>query len=54
MSTIKPMLDAHEVRLVGIGLEEFGKQEFIDGGFFKGGKSDLIFQSSISEAATKQ
>jgi len=30
------MLDAHEVRLVGIGLEEFGKQEFIDGGFFKG------------------
>lgn len=36
LSGIKPQLDAKNVRLVGIGVEELGVQEFIDGKFFDG------------------
>jgi len=36
LSGIKPKLDAHNVRLVGIGVEELGVQEFMDGKFFDG------------------
>ncbi|XP_064611365.1 prostamide/prostaglandin F synthase-like [Liolophura sinensis] len=36
MSTLKPQLDAHQVRLVGIGLEELGVEEFVEGNFFSG------------------
>ncbi|GBL76212.1 Prostamide/prostaglandin F synthase [Araneus ventricosus] len=36
LSEIKPKLDEHNVRLVGIGVEELGVQEFIDGKFFAG------------------
>jgi len=36
VSAIKPILDANEVKLVGVGLEELGVQEFIDEKHFKG------------------
>ncbi|GBL76208.1 Prostamide/prostaglandin F synthase [Araneus ventricosus] len=36
LSEIKPKLDEHNVRLVGIGVEEIGVKEFIDGKFFAG------------------
>lgn len=41
LSLIKPQLDANNVRLVGIGLEEVGLEQFIQGDFFNGGV--LIF-----------
>ncbi|XP_054719294.1 prostamide/prostaglandin F synthase-like, partial [Uloborus diversus] len=36
LSEIKPQLDANNVRLVGIGVEELGVKEFIEGNFFAG------------------
>ncbi|GFY71388.1 hypothetical protein TNIN_387391 [Trichonephila inaurata madagascariensis] len=36
LSDIKPQLDEHGVRLVGVGVEELGVKEFLDGNFFKG------------------
>uniref|UniRef100_A0A914A044 Prostamide/prostaglandin F synthase n=1 Tax=Patiria miniata TaxID=46514 RepID=A0A914A044_PATMI len=36
LSTLKPQLDAHNIRLIGIGLEEFGLQEFVEGKFWDG------------------
>lgn len=36
LSLIKPTLDAHDIRLVGIGLEELGVDEFVAGNFFAG------------------
>lgn len=36
LSSIKPQLDAHNVRLAGIGLEELGLKEFQEGKFFNG------------------
>ena len=38
VSAIKPILDSNNVKLVGVGLEELGVQDFIDGKFFDGGK----------------
>jgi len=36
LSDIKPLLDQHDVRLIGVGLEEFGVEEFVAGKFFDG------------------
>lgn len=36
ISAIKPLLDQHDTRLVGVGLEKFGVEEFIEGNFFNG------------------
>jgi len=36
ISQLKPQLDANKVKLVGVGLEELGLDEFVKGGFFKG------------------
>lgn len=36
LSDIKPQLDAHNVRLVGIGVEELGVEDFVNGKFFAG------------------
>lgn len=36
LSTLKPQLDAHGVRMVGVGLEELGVQDFVDGKFWDG------------------
>lgn len=36
LSDIKPLLDEHNVRLVGIGLEELGVEDFVAGNFFDG------------------
>ena len=37
VSAIKPILDSNNINLVGVGLEELGVQEFIDGKYFEGG-----------------
>ena len=37
ISRLKPLLDRHNVSLVGVGLEELGATEFVELGFFKGG-----------------
>ena len=42
MSEIKPQLDAHGIGLAGVGLEKVGVDEFVEGGFFKGGKTIQI------------
>ena len=36
ISAIKPTLERHGVKLFGVGVEELGAQEFIDGKFFFG------------------
>ena len=36
LSTLKPQLDANNIRHVGIGLEELGVEEFVEGKFFDG------------------
>lgn len=36
MSQLKPRLDADNIRLVGIGLEELGVEDFVKGEYFKG------------------
>merc|ERR1712110_1001859 len=35
-SAIKPLLDQHDTRLVGVGLEKFGVEEFVAGKYFNG------------------
>nr|XP_048680539.1 prostamide/prostaglandin F synthase isoform X2 [Caretta caretta] len=35
-SKLKDLLDSHNVRLIGVGPESIGLQEFIDGNYFKG------------------
>lgn len=42
LSLIKPQLDANNVRLVGIGLEEVGLEQFIQGDFFNGGVLNFL------------
>ena len=37
LSNLKGLLDQHGVRLVGVGPEALGLQEFLDGGYFAGG-----------------
>ena len=49
LSTLKPRLDANNVRLVGVGLEELGVEEFVKGEFFKGGKMLLAAVVSFHE-----
>ncbi|ELU07388.1 hypothetical protein CAPTEDRAFT_223254 [Capitella teleta] len=36
LGALKPQLDANEVRLVGVGLEELGLEEFVEGKFWSG------------------
>jgi len=36
LSTLKPQLDAHNISLVAVGVEEFGVDEFVAGKFFAG------------------
>lgn len=38
ISLLVPQLTQAGVRLIGIGLEEFGVEEFMAGKFFEGGK----------------
>lgn len=38
LSALAPHLAKANVRLIGIGLEELGVDEFIEGKFFAGGK----------------
>lgn len=38
LSALAPHLAKANVRLIGIGLEELGVEEFIEGKFFDGGK----------------
>lgn len=38
LSAIKPQLDANNVRLVGVGVEELGVEEFVQGNYWAGGK----------------
>jgi len=42
VSAIKPIFDSNNINLVGVGLEELGVQEFIDGKYFEG---DLYIDS---------
>ncbi|XP_053432891.1 prostamide/prostaglandin F synthase isoform X1 [Nycticebus coucang] len=37
LSSLRALLDQHGVRLVGVGPETLGLQEFLDGGYFTGG-----------------
>ena len=34
---LQPMLEQNNVKLVGVGVEEFGVKKFIDGKYFEGG-----------------
>ena len=45
LSALKPRLDASNVRLVGVGLEELGVEEFVKGEFFKGGKMFFAYMN---------
>ncbi len=50
VSAIKPILDSNNVKLVGVGLEDLGVEEFLEGKFFDGGKHDLVM-SKIGKVA---
>ena len=41
-SALQPIFHRHNVRLIGVGLEELGVQEFIDGKFFDGGQFSIL------------
>ena len=44
LSAIYPHLVEAKVRLIGIGLEELGVQEFINGKYFDGGKNFYLLR----------
>lgn len=48
LSSLKGLLDLHGVRLVGVGPEALGLQEFLDGGYFAGGAYKPAPASSAS------
>ena len=37
ISLLRPTLDAHDVKMVAVGLEQLGADEFVERGFFDGG-----------------
>jgi hypothetical protein len=37
-TSVKPVLDANNVRFVGVGFDSRFVQPFVEGGFWKGGK----------------
>lgn len=41
LSALQPILQSNNVKLVGVGLEQLGVDEFIQGQFFSGGKLNL-------------
>lgn len=43
LGEIAPVLKKNNIRLVGVGVEEVGAKDFIDGKFFDGGKNYLKF-----------
>lgn len=54
LSSIKPQLDAHNIALVGVGLEELGLDEFQEGKFFTGGKEpSLVSSRNMQNKTTK-
>lgn len=36
ISALKPILDQHDTKLIGVGLEKLGVEEFMEGNFFNG------------------
>lgn len=48
LSSMKPILDRHNVRFIGVGVEELGVEEFVAGKFFDGGEpsTDCLLQLS--------
>lgn len=38
ISLLRPTLDAHDVKMVAVGLEQLGADEFVERGFFDGGE----------------
>lgn len=47
LSSLRGLLDQHGVRLVGVGPEAVGLQEFLDGGYFAGGPCALLLSSHL-------
>ena len=45
LSSLKPALEGAGCRLIGVGLEPLGMEEFIQGGYFTGGElsGELFF-----------
>lgn len=52
LSLLAPQLTQANVRLIGIGLEELGVEEFIEGRFFDGGKCIQYLPLSFSISLT--
>lgn len=46
-NTVKPVLDANNVRFIGVGFDSRFVQPFVEGGFFKGGK---LSQTTIRQS----
>lgn len=42
ISTLRPTLDAANVKLVAVGLEQLGVEEFVEQRFFDGGKLSFL------------
>lgn len=53
LSEIVPILKNNDIEIVGIGCEELGGQEFIDGKFFSGGKNLVLQRTSLSKNIKK-
>ena len=43
VSSLLPAFKSNDIRLIGVGLEPLGVQEFIDGNFFEGGQCRGIY-----------
>ena len=37
ISLLRPTMDAHNINMVAVGVEQLGAEEFVERGFFKGG-----------------
>ena len=47
LSVLAPHLAKANVRLIGIGLEELGVQEFMEGKFFDGGEFCVVAETGL-------
>ncbi len=42
VSALKPVLDANNVKLIGVGLDDAGTEKFLAGKYFNGGDSKAV------------
>jgi hypothetical protein len=54
LSTLTPVLAAHNIKLVGVGLEELGVKDFVDGQYFNGDLYVDVGKKTFKDIGYKQ